>query len=174
MANADARVAGGSVRIRGQRLLLRAFRPEEIDAQWQAMASADPMTIAAPPDEHRFRARLRGSGFLTAGRLDLAIDLDGVAIGRIQTFVPPDRVLPPGTFALGIGLDPSARGQGFGQEAIALLTGWLFEHAAAEVIEGLTDAANTAMRTVFRRLGWEFAGPITEAGRDWMLYRITR
>jgi RimJ/RimL family protein N-acetyltransferase len=174
VANADSRAADGSIRIRGERLLLRAFRPEEIDAQWQSLVSADPMTIATQPDERRFRARLRGSGFLVAGWLDLAIDLDGVAIGRIQTFVPPERTLPPGTFALGIGLDRGVRGQGVGREAIALLTGWLLEHAGAKVIEGETDAANTAMRTVFERLGWEFAGPITESGREWMLYRFTR
>jgi hypothetical protein len=37
----------------------------------------------------------------------LAIDLDGASIGRIQTFVPPARPLPPGTFEVGIGLRPA-------------------------------------------------------------------
>jgi hypothetical protein len=47
------------------------------------------MTIAELPQEAAFKARLRRSGHLDDGWLDLAIDLDGVSIGRIQTFGPP-------------------------------------------------------------------------------------
>ena len=54
---------------------------------------------------------------------------------------------------MGIGLREHARGQGYGREALALLTGWLFEHAAAHVIEGDTDPANAAMPAVFHRAG---------------------
>ena len=71
---------------------------EEIDEEWQAMVTADPRAIAELPDEDSFRSRLRRSGRLLDGWLDLAIDLDGVSIGRIQTFVPPGRPLPTGTF----------------------------------------------------------------------------
>jgi hypothetical protein len=52
----------GEVRICGSRLLLRAFRPDEIEAEWQAMVDADPMTIAELPDEASFKARLRVRG----------------------------------------------------------------------------------------------------------------
>ena len=164
----------GTIEIRGPRLVLRALRAGEIDAEWQAMLDADPIAIAGPLDEPGFRARLRRSGQLADGQLDLAIDLDGLLIGRIQTFVPPGRPLPPGTFDVGIGLREPARGRGYGREALALLTGWLFEHAGAEVIEGATDPANAAMRTVFQRSGWASSGPVTESGRDWDAYRITR
>ena len=170
----DASAAAGQIAIRGPRLLLRALRAEEIDAEWQAMVDADPMVIAELPDEAGFRARLGRSGRLEDGHLDLAIDLDGTLIGRIQTFVPPDRPLPPGTFELGIGLREAARGQGHGREALRLLTGWLFGQAAAEVIEGATDPANLAMRTAFQRAGWAEAGTVTELGREWTLYQITR
>ena len=67
-----------------------------------------------------------------------------------------------------------ARGQGHGREALALLTDWLFGHAAAEVVEAPTDPANVAMQTVFERVGWRFAGPLTEFDREWWMYRITR
>jgi RimJ/RimL family protein N-acetyltransferase len=165
----------GEVRIRGPRLVLRPLRtPEEIDAAWRAMATADPMTIGELPDEARFRARLQRSGRLHDGWLDLAIDLDGVAIGRIQTFVPPGRPLPAGTFDVGIDLRENMRGKGYGREALALLTDWLFEHAAAEVVEAGTDPRNVAMRTVFQRVGWRPAGSLKEAGREWVMYRITR
>jgi RimJ/RimL family protein N-acetyltransferase len=95
-------------------------------------------------------------------------------IGRIQTFTPPGRVLPAGTFDVGIGLREHARGRGHGREALDLLTGWLFRHAAAQVVEGSTDPANAPMRAVFQRAGWALAGPVTELGRVWDQYRITR
>jgi RimJ/RimL family protein N-acetyltransferase len=164
----------GVVRICGSRLLLRALRPDEIDEEWRAMVAADPMAVAELPDEASFRARLQRSGHLEDGWLDLAIDAGGVLAGRIQTFVPPGRALAPGTFEVGIGLREGARGKGYGREALALLTDWLFEHAAAEVVEAPTDPANVAMRTVFQRVGWMLAGSLTEFGREWVLYRITR
>ena len=110
------------------------------------------------PDEARFRARLERSGHLDAGRLDLAIDSGGVPVGRIQTYVPPGRPLPPGTFEVGISLQENARGKGYGREALALLTDWLFEQASAEAVEAATDPVNAAMRSVFERVGWMPAG----------------
>jgi hypothetical protein len=89
------------VRIRGPRLTLRPLRSDEIDEEWRAMVTADPMAVAELPDEAAFRARLRRSGRMHDGWLDLAIDLDGTSLGRIQTFVPPGRALPRGTFDLG-------------------------------------------------------------------------
>ena len=84
------------------------------------------------------------------------------------------RPLPPGTFDLGIGLREHARGQGHGREALVLLTGWLFEHADAQVIEGATDPANIAMRRALQVAGWAEAGTVTELGREWAVYQITR
>jgi RimJ/RimL family protein N-acetyltransferase len=165
----------GPVLIRGPRLTLRPLRTEaEIDEEWREMVTADAMAIAELPDEAAFRARLRRSGRLHDGWLDLAIDLDGTLIGRIQTFVPGGRPLPAGTFEVGIGLRARARGKGYGREALALLTGWLFERAAAQVVEAPTDPGNAAMRAVFRHVGWAHAGSLTEYGREWVMYRITR
>lgn len=167
--------ASGDVWIRGRRLVLRPLlTAEEIDEEWRAMVTADPMAIAELPDEDSFRARLRRSGRLHDGWLDLAIDLNGGSIGRIQTFVPAGRTLPAGTFEVGIGLREDMRGKGYGREAVALLTDWLFEQAGAEVVEAPTDPGNVAMQTVFRRVGWALAGSLTEYGRQWVVYRITR
>jgi RimJ/RimL family protein N-acetyltransferase len=138
------------------------------------MVEADPMTIAALPDEASFKARLQRSGVLEDGWLDLAIDLDGESIGRIQTFVPAGRPLPPNVFEVGIGLRENARGKGHGREALALLTDWLFAHEGAERVEAPTDPANLPMRTVFHRLGWELVGELHEFGRNWVMYAITR
>jgi RimJ/RimL family protein N-acetyltransferase len=160
--------------IAGPRLVLRPLRPEEIDGEWREVLNASPMSVAQPPDEAGFRDRLGRSGLLENGWLDLAIDLDGTCIGRIQTFVPRDRPLPPGTFDVGIGLRERTRGKGYGREALRLLTDWLFEQADAELIEAGTDRANIAMRTVFEAVGWDFDGTLTEIGREWMMYRISR
>jgi RimJ/RimL family protein N-acetyltransferase len=164
----------GVIVIRGSRLLLRVLQPAEIDDQWRAMVNSDPIAIAQLPDEAAFKARLRRSGHMEDGWLDLAIDLDGTVIGRIQTFVPEGRGLPPGTFDIGIGLDAAVRGKGYGREALALFTDWLFEHAAAQVVEAPTDPGNAPMRAVFGHVGWSLAGSLTEYGREWVIYRITR
>jgi RimJ/RimL family protein N-acetyltransferase len=164
----------GEIVIHGSRLLLRALRNAEIDGQWQAMVNSDPIAIVRLPDEASFKARLRRSGHMENGWLDLAIDLDGTVIGRIQTFVPEGRGLAPGTFEVGISLDGAVRGKGYGREALALLTGWLFEHAAAQVVEAPTDPGNAPMRAVFGHVGWSLAGTVTEHGREWVMYRITR
>ena len=165
---------GAPVVIRGPRLLLRPMTAAEIDEEWQAMTTADPMETPGQPDEAKFRARLRDSGHLVNGWLDLAVDAGGRSIGRIQTFVPPGRPLPPGTFEIGIGLRAAARGRGYGREALTLLTGWLFSHAGAQVVRAETDPANAAMRTVFERCGWQPAGRLTELGRVWLVYLISR
>ena len=138
------------------------------------MRTADPMTIASLPDEGEFRVRLHRSGRMHDGWLDLAIDLDGVSIGRIQTFVPPHQELPPGVFEVGIGLREEMRGKGYGREALALLTGWLFEHADAVRVEAPTDPENVPMRTVFDRVGWKQVGTLEDFGREWVVYAITR
>ena len=170
--NPPAGAAG--ITVSGPRLLLRPLRPAEIDEQWRAMVAADPMTIGELPGEASFKARLRRSGELADGWLDLAIDLGGTSIGRIQTFVPAGRRLPPGTFEVGIALRADMRGKGYGREALTVFTGWLFQHAGAAVVEAPTDPANVAMRTVFERAGWALAGTLTEYGRLWVMYRITR
>ena len=162
------------IRIRGPRLLLRPLEPEEIEAAWQDIRDADPIAVAAPPDEAAFRRRLGRSGLLDGGSLDLAVDLGGEYVGRIQTFVVPHRRLPPGVFELGIGLREHARGSGYGREAVTLLTDWLFREAGATRVQAPTDPANLAMRTVFDRVGWRERGTTVEYRREWVLYAIER
>jgi RimJ/RimL family protein N-acetyltransferase len=162
------------VRIQGPRLVLRPIDAGEIEAEWQEMVNADPIARAGPVAETDFKARLARSGELHDGWLDLAIDLDGTMIGRIQTFVPPERATPPGVFTIGIGLRQALRGHGHGREAMALLTGWLFTEAAATVVQAPTDPDNVAMRTVFEQIGWRHTETYEEFGRTWVNYSITR
>ena len=69
------------------------------------------------------------TGQMVDGWLDLAIDVNGIASGRIQTFVPADRREDPTTYNIGILLRPAARGRGYGAEALDAFTRWLREHA---------------------------------------------
>src|SRR5262245_43151255 len=161
------------IMIRGPRLLLRALSPEEIDEEWREMVEADPMEIIGLPNEVTFRSRLARSGILEDGWLDLAIDLDGTCIGRIQTFVPTEP-LPSGVFEVGIGLRAHARSRGHGREALGLLTDWLFENADAIRVQAPTDPENIAMRTVFDRVGWELVETYREFDRAWVMHAITR
>ena len=157
----DAKAGTRDVRIRGSRLLLRALQPGEIEEEWRAMVTADPMAIAGLPREADFKARLRRSGHLEDGWLDLAIDLDGV-LDRAHPDIRAARPgAPPGTFDVGIGLRENARNKGYGREALALLTDWLFEHAAAEAAEASPLPLMWSMRTVCRSVGWMPAGSLT-------------
>ena len=162
------------MRIQGARLVLRPIEPSEIDAEWQEMVNADPMARGGPVAEDDFKARLARSGEMHDGWLDLAIELDGTLIGRIQTFVPPERKTPAGVFTIGIGLRKALRGHGHGREAMTLLTGWLFTEAAAAVVQAPTDPENIAMRAVFERIGWRLTETFEEFGRTWVTYSITR
>jgi RimJ/RimL family protein N-acetyltransferase len=172
--SASQRVHIRGVRIDGPRLVLRPIAPDEIEAEWQEMVNSDPMASAGPVDERAFKDRLARSGELAGGWLDLAIDLDGEPIGRIQTFVPPEREIPADSYYIGIGLRPGIRGRGYGREAMTLLTDWLFSHGAAAVVEAPTDPQNLAMRTVFDRIGWRHTETYDQFGRTWTHYAITR
>jgi hypothetical protein len=93
--------------IRGERVLLRPFRPEELD-QWHRarMADGDDRTVfpVGPPDLERLRDRVERSGELHHGMLDLAVEVDGRLVGEIGTYAEPGRELWPGLFFLCIGL----------------------------------------------------------------------
>lgn len=162
----------GPVTISGERVTLRALHPDEIDEQWQEMLNADPIEIVALPDEASFRARLARSGHLDHRVIDLAIDVDGTAVGRVQTFLPPDRVDQPDVYNMGIGLKAEHRGRGYASDALQAFTRWLLAEAGASRVEGRTDPENVAMQKVFDRLGWTLHGELEDSGRTWLLYVI--
>ena len=138
------------------------------------MLVADPMTIAALPDEATFKDRVRRTrgAWRTAGstsRSTSTARASGASRLRpAQPASPPgrahDRHRPPG----------AERGKGHGREALALLADWLFEHAGAVRIESPTDPANVPMRRVFEHVGWELVGTYNEFDREWVMYAITR
>ncbi len=170
------------VRLEGERVVLRPLRPEELDAVLEARARLE---IGAQAGRARARERLRRrlarSGRLARGLLDLAVEVDGRLIGEIQARGRPAQSLPPGVFELGIVLyDVADRGRGYGVEAVALLTGWLFEQAGAARAQASTAVGNASMRRVLERLGFTCEGvmrafmPEGSGRADYALYAVTK
>ena len=162
------------IRIEGERITLRPLSLDELDASMASRLAADRTAHPVKPDREKLRARFERSGLMENGACDLAIDLDGVRIGEIQTYVPPERALPEGAYEVGIMIDdPSLRGRGYGSEAVELLVGWLFDHDATRV-HMPTVESNTAMRTVLERLGFRAEGTVHDMGIEFLFYVVTR
>jgi RimJ/RimL family protein N-acetyltransferase len=170
------------VEVVGTRVTLRAMRPDEFDAVWNARQELDDrVQPGGSPPRQRVRDQLQRSGTVTDGQLDLGIEADGRLIGEIQARGRPAQALPPGVFELGIVVwDPADRGKGYGSEAIALLTGWLFEHGGAGRVQVTTEVGNGALRRALRNVGFAFEGvlrgymPYGNRRDDYAMYGATK
>jgi RimJ/RimL family protein N-acetyltransferase len=162
------------VRIEGERLMLRPLVVAELDTSIATREAADRTVHPVKPDRQKLKARFERSGLMRDGAIDLAIDVEGVRIGEIQTYVPPERELPPGAFEVGIMIDEALRGRGYGREAVALFLDWLFDEQAATRVHMPTVETNTAMRTVLEHLGFHREGTVHDMGIEFLFYVVTR
>ena len=171
------------VRLEAERVVLRPLRQDELDAVLEAR---DRLQVGVRTGGARARARLRRrlgrSGQMVRGHLDLAVEVDGRLIGEVQARGDPAQTLPPGVYELGIVVyDRADRGQGYGAEAVGLLTRWLFEHAGAARVQAGTAVDNTGMRRVLERLGFTCEGVMRafapegpdRSRADYALYALT-
>lgn len=167
--------SGRHLRLDGERVILRPFRRGELDAWWTARLSAYAEQAGGPPTREALGARLERSGHVENGRLDVAIEADGLLVGEIGTYRPPTRTLPPTWFEIGVGLfDEASRGQGFGTEALSLLVSWLFREGGATRVQAPTPPDNVAMRGVLDKLGFTPERTLREGGTEFVLYAMTR
>ena len=152
-------------------MTLRPFRPDEADL---LLRNAGPgMT------KERMARRIEESGTFVDGMFNLGIEADGRLVGDVQA---RSQGVPPGIAELGITLFASGdRGRGLGREAVALLTGHLFDALLIERVQGSTDVENAAMRRVFELLGFHEEGvmrgfmPAAHGRRaDYVLYAVLR
>lgn len=174
-----------TVRLRGDRVTLRAFREGEFDLLWaQEKRDRGPFDAPRPDDSaerDRLRARSASSGsWHERGSLLLAIEASERLVGDLQARRSDD-LLPPGVFEVGIGLFADARGKGYGTEALRLLTGYLFDEEHANRVQLGTDVDNVAMQRVAEHAGFTREGvmrgfwPNGEGpARDFALYARTR
>jgi RimJ/RimL family protein N-acetyltransferase len=167
------------LRLEGDRVVLRAFRPDELELVVAARERGQTPGVPRSP-RTRIRQRLERSGRLVRGWIDMAIEAEGQLVGEVDARQPSDS-MPPGVFELGILLyDAAERGKGYGSEAIALLTDHLFEREDGERVQGSTAVANTAMRRVFIKLGFVEEGimrgfmPGPNGREDYALYGVTK
>lgn len=127
----------------------------------------------------RMARRIDESGTFVDGMFNLGIEADGRLVGDVQA---RSQGVPPGIAEIGITLYASDdRGRGLGREAVALLTGHLFDAHLVERVQGSTDVENAAMRRVFELLGFHEEGvmrgfmPAARGRRaDYVLYAVLR
>jgi len=167
--------------LRGPRVLLRPFRPDEFDTVIAVRArEAAPAAVWEGASEDGMRRRLALSGTRTTYELLFAMEAGERLIGEIQArhF---EGGMPPGVFELGVEIFEAAdRGKGFGPEAVVLITSHLFGREGAHRVQVSTDMENAAMRRVLEGLGFPFEGvlrefmPTPEGLRDYAMYAMTK
>jgi RimJ/RimL family protein N-acetyltransferase len=166
--------------LRGERVLLRGFRPDEVDV---ALARMQPIPAVELDEDavRERRERIERSGERNAWELMFAVELDDRLVGDVQGRCPR-YAMPPGVWELGIELwDEADRGRRIGREVVALLSSHLFDGEDAIRVQATTDVDNTAMRRVLEVLGFGFEGILRgfmpdPAGppRDYAMYGLTR
>jgi RimJ/RimL family protein N-acetyltransferase len=169
--------------LRGERVLLRAFRTGEVGRALASMTSGSGTVLVGEraERERRVRDRLARSGARNDWEILFAIESDGRLVGDVQGRCS-DVAMPPGVWEVGLELwEEADRGRGLGGEAVALMTSHLFEEQGAIRVQASTDVGNAAMRRVLDRLGFAFEGvlrgfmPSADAPpRDYTMYAVTR
>jgi RimJ/RimL family protein N-acetyltransferase len=169
------------VDVAGTRVRLRSLTFADVVALVAAYR-ADPASSRAGGDDmpERLRRQIERDPTLeNGGFLNLAVEGEGRLIGDVQARAPKN-AMPPGVCEIGISLFADARGRGFGREAVALFTDYLFR-AGLERVQASTAVDNVAMRRVLERVGYGFEGflrafsPTGDGGReDYALYAAIR
>ena len=169
--------------LRGPRVLLRAYRPDEVDpllehwlsSPWRMGSRADRATT-----RRRLKRRIERSGTFAEGRLEFAIDVGGEVIGDVEGRHPPAS-MPPGVFEIGIEIyREGQRGNGYGSEAVELITDHLFAEHEAGRVQASTAVWNAPMQRVLENLGFEREGvlrgfmPTADGRDDYVMYGVTR
>ncbi len=166
--------------LRGDRVLLRGFRPDEVALALDRIQSIPAAELDEAAVRER-RERIERSGELNGWEVMFAIESEGHLVGDVQGRCPRF-AFPRGVWELGIELwDRADRGHGIGRETVALLSSYLFGREDAIRIQATTDVENGAMRRVLEVLGFVFEGVLrgfmpdpTGTPRDYAMYGMTR
>lgn len=148
--------------IRTERLLLRPFRPDDVDAVLRASQDPDTQRWIGPlpvpytrEDARHFvedvapQVRADGLG------LSVVIEADGAFVGTGGLTLRPGRLGPE----IGYSVAPWARRRGYASEAAAALADWALRLGAPRV-HLFTDVRNAASEGVARRAGFTREGTV--------------
>ena len=168
------------IELRGDHVLLRGFRPDEVAVALERMQSIPPAELDRDTLRER-RERLERSGERNGSEIMLAVEAEGRLVGDVQGRCPRF-ALPPGVWELGIELwDAADRGRGIGRATVAMLSSHLFDREDAIRVQATTDVDNVSMRRVLEVLGFDYEGVLhgfmpDAAGppRDYAMYGVTR
>jgi len=143
--------------IRTERLLLRAHRPDDLEALLGYYA--DPEVVRYTPftpwtreaaREHMAR-RLSRTGLDGPGSvLGLVVECEGRVVGDVVLW-PADDTMERGE--MGWALDPAAQGHGYATEAVRALVDLAFGTYRMRRVLAEVDARNTASARVCERVG---------------------
>ena len=167
------------IELRGDRVLLRGFRPDEVDLAMERMQSTPASELDRDTRRER-RERIEHSGERGGPEVMFAIESEGRLVGDVQGRCPRF-AMPPGVWELGIEVwEQGDRGRGVGTQTIALLSSYLFEHEDAIRVQATTDVDNAPMRGALERLGFAFEGVLRGympdpggAPHDYAMYGLT-
>jgi RimJ/RimL family protein N-acetyltransferase len=148
--------------VRTDRLVLRPYRPDDLDAVFCACQDADNQRWLNIPSPYSrddavdtvttvttVTARAEGAALMTA------VEADGEFVGSAGLHFPRTLVGP----GVGYWLAPWARGRGYAAEAAAALAEWGIVHGAHRV-HLFADVRNTASQEVARRAGFTREGTV--------------
>jgi RimJ/RimL family protein N-acetyltransferase len=155
--------------IRTGRLLLRPFRPEDIDriADWQALPEVARFLYWEPRSRAEAEAAL--SKRMTETRVERDDDSLGLAVERREDgLLLGDASVSLRSAAhrqveVGYVFHPDAGGKGYATEATRAITDLAFVELGAHRVFARTDALNTASAALLRRLGFRQEAHFREA-----------
>ena len=147
--------------LRGERVLVRPYRPEDAEALFEAVMESREHILAWMPwaaqyevldDARNFIARIQSAWTL---RDDLTVGLWDVASGRYvggSGLHPRDWDVP--VFEIGYWVRVTDEGRGYVTEAVKLLADYAFDTYGARRVFIRCDARNERSAAVARRLGF--------------------
>jgi ribosomal-protein-alanine N-acetyltransferase len=162
------------MQLEGQRILLREFRADDVDAL--AAIHADPRMLSyyAPEVATRAHAELLVEKFMAWAserpRRNFQLAIVSAATGELLgSCGVRSKGCAPGKAEFGIGIGPSSWGKGIAQEAARLILDYAFAELGLDEVVGVAVAENEAVAKFARRLGLE---PRPAAHREeWMKER---
>lgn len=146
----------------GERVVLRPFRPADVEPLWRARL--DPRTWAqtteapyVPETLEAYRARCAQPG--KDGSAEFAVEVDEVLVGRAAVF-GVDQLARTGE--VGLSLLPEHRGRGHGRDVLRVLLGYGFRSRNLRRVQLQTLASNEPALRAYRAVGFVEEGRLRE------------